>query len=83
MSITRARRFVALIAIIMLSLAPVSFAADSPGPVSFFDSVVEVITDALNDLFGDDANRSAESQDDGSQEDDDPANFNPYIDPHG
>lgn len=82
MSINRARRFVALIAIIMLSLAPVSFAADSPSPISFFDSIVEIITDALNDLFGDDANRSAdeegETEDDGGVPD-----LNPMVDPNG
>ena len=82
MSITRARRFVALIAIIMLSLAPVTFAADGPSPVSFFDSIVEIITDALNDLFGDDANRSANA--DSNQEDDGGApDLHPDIDPFG
>ena len=82
MSITRARRFVALIAIIMLSLAPVTFAADGPSPVSFFDSVVEIITDALNDLFGDDANRSADG---GDNPDDDGGlpDLGPRVDPNG
>ena len=82
MSIIRARRFVALIAIIMLSLAPVSFAADSPSPVSFFDSVVEIIIDALNDIFCDRGDRSAD--DDGGNEDDGGVpDFATGIDPVG
>lgn len=77
-----ARRPVALIAIVLLSLAPVTLAADATSPVSFLDSVIELVTDSLNELFGDRGERSGNA-DDGNEDDGGTPDFDTTIDPVG
>ena len=75
-----AYRVVALITVLMLSFAPMTFAADGSNPVSVIDTLIESIADALDDLFGgnDENTENTESEDDEGLPD-----FGPLVDPNG
>ena len=88
-----ARRTVAMIAIMMLSLAPVSLADDGSIPAfSFINNILESITNSIENvvdtleatLGGDDtATTTSEQPEEGSDEEEGLPDNNPFIDPVG
>ena len=78
---THSRQLTALIAILFLSLAPVTFSDDGVSPISLLDSLIESVADALSDIFGQDGDRTANDAD--GEEDSGLPDYGPFVDPIG
>lgn len=87
-----ARRTVAMIAVLMLSLAPVSLADDGSSPFSFINNIVENIENSIENIVdtlgaalgGDDtAAATSEPPEEGGEEEEGVPDFGTQIDPFG